>query len=778
MNFEDPWRYSGSANGYTATEELLEQRVKQTVKELPGESDLWCEVVILISQDDENVLSFRALVEEIGDRVNEKAQTGVTLLIYAIVYNHPTYVELLHETGKLDVNIPDDLTTYSPLMWCLTLKRKECCVELLNYDDELDLSYRNGNGATAIDLLLPGSEMYEFAKNHRMQNLSVSATSPISSTVDLYTGPARNMDVEDTLDNIKLQVAGLNLNEGENADLYVPPSNNNSEALNTQVMFDFENLIQGEYVEFAEYDIMKILDLLISLPQKQPNDPVAPAALIFQCLRYAHRKAESNILVDKMFNLSLTRILSSQQSTTGGVVTDRKGDIVDHSYWLSCLTFLYYYLYRDERFFKKYPILLQDLINAMQTLMIEICSSVMSRVKDLIVPAILTHTTIFDVKETLYKKDWNFFKKRKQPSKKMRSSYDDILHMLYPPSMEEQMKVSPIKIVQIFGALSYVLELHHIHPFFYIQCISTSIKWFSNSVFNHIITSRKYLSRAQAIQIRFNLSAIEDWIKNHDMKVNYSTMIDTFIWERFPYTLIKPVSEINLKMKSLRNVTMYTPVDNDNIPIRDNHNSLFYHQSLYRISQLYMEPLLQLLQWLQVATSLQDDESLTYTMGLLSVLTPAQMLRVVEKYRYEVDEHRFKSPLKKLLSSLVKKGSEVLLPESSHILVILPMMNELIEVYVSCDNAAKFVPLLSEKLQDEIELLHEHNMRERLIDVNPGHRINGELSTQKVEPVISSGAENYKTEDDSARAVEPRSAFSLKEQSNWSSTVDCENNPW
>ncbi|AGO10564.1 AaceriABR111Cp [[Ashbya] aceris (nom. inval.)] len=789
MNFQEPWSAAVNADRFSASSDSRTQKVKDSLKLLKDTSDPWSQLALLTGDEESQVGRFKELLRQVEGQVNDTSKTSVPLLVYSIVFNHPEYIELLHETKKLDVNVADGLTSYSPLMWCFHLQQQECCIELLNYQDELQWEYRNSSGATALDLLVPGSEMYEFAEHHRLLDMkhSPKGKDPFGSSDDLYKAPVRVDELDRSMDDkIRLQTVGLAVADeaGISASLYQPPDTGRPDTREAAaVLFDYERLLPGQFIEFADFDIIQILDVLVELPHRRPHDTVCPAALIFQCLRYARRISQRSELVENTFHLSITRILSSQQANLGGVVTGHHGDIVSLSYWLSCLAFLYYFLYRDETFFRAHPLLLQELINAMQSLMMELCSSVHSRVEKLLVPAILSHTTIIDVKQTLYKKDWNFFKKKRQSHKKGQDSYDEILSMLYPPSVEEQMKPSPIKIVQIFGALAYVLESHQVHPLLSMQCLSTSIEWFSTSIFNIMISSKKYLSRAQAMQIRLNLSTIEDWVKNHDMTVPKSKMVDTFIWERFPYTLIKPISEINLKQRTLRNITMYAPVKNDKGIIMDTTNTLFYYQSFSHIAQIHLEPVHQLLQWLQVASSIADEASLSNAMNLLNALNPAQLLKVIEKYRYEVDEKRFDSNLKKSLANMAKNEScSILFPEKTQPLVILPMMSELTELYVTVPDAYRFVPLLPEDVREDIEMIHERNARDRSLEVQQ----------TKQDPSVT----DDETEEDDSRSISHRKSTTYEASENgnifgminapstaiqrgeWQESSTIEENPW
>lgn len=720
MELKDSWddlKHSKYKNMDNIDSKLYELQ-KTTEDILQDSNDAWSELVMLISE--KNFLDrnkFSRLVNDVED-INNKSKTGVPLLIYSICYDQAIYIELLHRTGKLDINLPDNLFDYSPLMWCFHLNRKNCCIELLNWENELNFNMCTKNGFSALNLLVPGTEMYEFAENHSLFT-KYSSVGSFDGDV-IYHLPEHFVtgdNLDETLDNINLQTAGSCVYENMKESV-IDQDNSKKEFFETKPSFNFNNIIPNEYIEFADYDIPKLLNLLLSLPNLRPHDTTLPASLIFQCIRYATHVKRSESLVESIFHLCLTKILSSQDSSSGIISSElnntKKYDIVTQSYWLGCLNFLYYYLYRDESFFKKFPSLLQELINGIRSMIIELCSSIQLRIDPLLIPACLEYTTIVDVKQTLYKKDWNFFKKRRQENEKqLSSSYDEIIAMLYPPSLEEQMKPSPLKVVQIFGALLYVLDLHQIHPLINQQCLSTTIQWFTNSLFNKVIRNKKFLSRSQAVQIRLNLSVIEDWIKNHDFIAAKPKVIDDFMWQRFPLTLIENLGEIDLSKPQLRNISFYKPTDtNEHHIITDIDNSLFYYQSFKNISQFHLQPLFQLLQWLQVATTLNDEESLDSTIYLLNRLSCFHLLKSIDRYRYEVGESKFNPQLKKILCHLSKsnKDSEYLFEKPLNLLA-LPTINELINEYVEVKHSYKFLPLIPIEIQDKIYEIHEKNVK-------------------------------------------------------------------
>lgn len=736
---DDIWgASSGLSPGGTEGCEKV-QLVKDTIEKLRNSSkktDPWIELVLLMAdfeEGDEELTTFSQLLENVKD-VNSTSKTGFALIHYTIVYNHAAYIELLHDRcygHNLDLNLLDRKTGFSPLMWSFQLERATCCIELFSFIDELQFDLKNKDGLSSWDLVVPGSSFEAFLDQNNI--LQYKSSNRFSGSNEQTATAERALGDEPNFDKLDLQIAGMTLASSEvfSENRATDSSSNGNIFPEFLEDFEFDRLVKYQYLEFADYDIPQILDLLISLPQKFPHITTYPAALLFQCARYADHKLESKPLVESLMHLSLTRIISAVSSELVPDV-ETTGDIVIQSYWLSAVSFLYYYFCRDDSFFKRYPSILQELINGMHTLMMETTSSIHSRLLPLIDPTIIAYTTIDVVKQTLYKRDWNFFKKRKQlkndqAQEKRKNSvpfYDSsMLKHLYPPSLEEQMKLSPMKVVQVFGALAYVLELHQSHPLFQQQCLSLSINWFASALFNKILKNKKKktLSRAHAIQIRLNLSNLEAWIKNNDLIVPKPNLIDDFMWERFPYTLVCDLGQLNLADPPLRNVATYKPVkqedpSNDVPLVSQGSNSLFFYQPFHRIAQIHFEPVFELLQWLQVATTLTNDESLDATMKLLPALSPHQLLKAIDKYNYETEEHKFNSSLRRKLSNSVKTqitNADPYLPERPTPLMALPTIAELTDAYSRGANSRSFQPLLPIDIQDSVYEIHDDNMKLR-----------------------------------------------------------------
>ncbi|CAB4252063.1 similar to Saccharomyces cerevisiae YPR089W Protein of unknown function [Maudiozyma barnettii] len=862
----DSYTFKETSEASTLDGEKL-SLIKDSLKKCPSLDDPkikqlqvpWIELVQLITDEtrDEEFRTFEQILQNVKD-VNDLSLTGVALIHYIIAYDRPNYIELLQQSSQssptktnLNLNCTDGICGYTPLMWAFVLERKNCTIELFNFSDQIDFTYhQQGTGYTAWDMITPGSLMYDFLNENNMlqYNDKQSTTENDNDVAGLNSDKNKS---HDAIDNIDLKIAGMgiglsaggtsstNMNEGfsnrhDSSDMYGTEYKNDQ--MNTYEHFDFNKLVKYQYFEFSDYDIPQILDFLTSLPIEHQHMTTYPAALLFQCIRYADRKRQSPQLVQSLVSLSFTRIIASvanekpnnnnnnnnkskkglynhengdqkeenstlsnsvplsQQDSTFHDNTQpennnnksdpvSKGDIVTQSYWIGSLTFLYYYLSKDESFFKRYPAIMQELINTMHSIMIELTVSIHSRLSPLIEPTLINYTTIKDVEQTLYKKDWNFFKKRRQAKllkrekmKKLeqqqkerhslevpengdlnedrRASNDnnglshtssrvsnndsiifdsEVLKHLLPPSLQEQMKPSPVKIIQIFGALSYVLNLHQVHPLFQQQCLSLTTSWFSTSLFNMILKDRKKktLSRARAIQIRLNLSSLESWIKNNDLLVQRPKLIDDFMWERFPYTLVQELNTIDMTNPVLKSVTTYKPVNGftESTIITDMSNSLFYYQRFHKIAQWHLEPIFELLQWLQIATTLDSEESLENTKDLLPKLSNSQLVKAIDKYHYEVNEHKFNSKLKKALTNEIKRQGltdKVYLDENQIPLLTLPTVPELTDAYA---NEYEYLPLLPNDIQDVMYDIHDENYKMRLNDDGIANNLSEEKDT-------------------------------------------------
>ncbi|KAH3684818.1 hypothetical protein WICPIJ_004213 [Wickerhamomyces pijperi] len=706
--------------------------------------------------------------------LTEKDNSGVSPLIYSICFSSEddsSIVEtILSKSSSLSdsniINEYDNVIGYTPLMWAVYLGKKDIITELLNHG--ADLNQANAKGTTVFDLLREHTDVYDYFEEHGLLKeqktlADMNGGDDQKDNNDAFyrntsiIGDTTTMEDDELLNNIKLKTAGWNTldtkgNHGddgfyqsstiyndsmsnENFDGEASSGNIASGSL-FQDEFNFNKLLKNQYIIFSDYDIPLIIDLLFKLNDQYNHKVTYPAAILYQCVRYADHVKENDILVENFLSLAFTKLRATLTTTATGVSNVyHNGDIVSQSYWVSVLNFLYYYLLRDDGFFKRYPRVLQDLSVTLNALIIELTNSMKFRLESLIDDCLLNYTNIPEISSTLYKNDWNFFKKKSasavnQNDKKSGStSYDEIYQMLYPPSLKDQAKPSPIKIVQTLGALLYVLDLHQVHSMIAQETLSIVFHWLSSVIFNRMISHKKLLTRAKAIQIRLNLSILEDWARSNNRTPN-TTASGTALPINFDLLKSHPLNLLPDGSSSLLVQGIMRYKGNESEPM----DVAFYRRPLFHIVEWHFEPVWQLLQWLQCFTMITDEDGIISLVHSLTKLNERQLLKTIDKYRYAIDEEKFPKQLYKLLQVRSKQQDQnrrlyylkndelVQLNPDYQFPVILPIVQELIEQYGSTagglgglhnkEKALSFQPFLPVAILDSIDEIHDQKTKE------------------------------------------------------------------
>lgn len=155
-----------------------------------------------------------------------------------------------------------------------------------------------------------------------------------------------------------------------------------------------------------------------------------------------------------------------------------------------------------------------------------------------------------------------------------------------------QASVTPRTLTTFLTSALVVLQLYEVNPAVITQAISQCFYWIGCETFNRILTRKRYLCRSKAVQIRMNLTALADWVRDSDLPGKISTR--------------------------------------------------------------HLEPAIQLLGWIQTCSALDDFDGLIVTLSSLRSLNPLQMRRAVRDYRYEVGEGRMSDECAQYLAQLQK----------------------------------------------------------------------------------------------------------------------------
>jgi len=152
--------------------------------------------------------------------------------------------------------------------------------------------------------------------------------------------------------------------------------------------------------------------------------------------------------------------------------------------------------------------------------------------------------------------------------------------------------IEPTRVTEILSGILLVLQLYEINPAIIVQAFSQAFLWIAGELFNRILSRKQYLCRSKAVQITMNITVLNDWVRANGLPAKTSTK--------------------------------------------------------------HLEPLSQLLQWLQCLSGISDFDSLIITMQNMKSLNPLQLRRAVRDYKYEVGETRMTDECAQYLVQLQK----------------------------------------------------------------------------------------------------------------------------
>jgi hypothetical protein len=352
---------------------------------------------------------------------------------------------------------------------------------------------------------------------------------------------------------------------------------------------------------FQENELDRILDIIITnmSPQRSPSQKPVPANILFLSARYAHYHASSELL---------ETLLLSAMDKINDVVERHQWDMTVLAFWMSNATLLLHYLKKDAGLVQattEFQLHLAELINEIFILIIRDAERRMDKSLD---QAMLDHETIPGFEDVHFQHEWKIFrtKTKAKPPEPLEKRFR-------PPSPKRRAQPSPRNITSLLSSTLFVLDLYDIHSVITAQVLSQLIYWLSAELFNRIMSNRKYLARTKAMQIRMNVSTLEDWARSNNRQ---------------------PEHYENGSMTSTGENTMDA-------------------------AKRHLEPLVQLLQWLQCFSSLGEDlESLVGTLQQLPRLTPQQLLHAAKYYRAEVGEKGLPKSASKYIVHLQKAAAE------------------------------------------------------------------------------------------------------------------------
>ncbi|KAI0025707.1 hypothetical protein F4780DRAFT_719609 [Xylariomycetidae sp. FL0641] len=526
--------------------------------------------------------------------VNAPDEEGTPPLVYASCFGHEGVVQALVDAG-VDVD-KQDRNHWSALMWAMTNRHKGIAKVLL--DNGASPEAKTSSGRTAFDFVAPDSEMSWYLHDNGYNIGSAGVTD------DFYNpGFSQDRFEEEMAENEIRRRMMMNSARDLEVDLGNMGIDDQPDAVDDYFEedgqeFDWNRCLHDQMFVFQESELDRILDIIITnmRPQRSPAQKPVPANMIFLSARYAHYHASHELLA---------KLLVTAQDKINDVVEEHQWDMTILAFWMSNATLLLHYLKKDAGLVEattEFQAQLSELINEIFILIVRDAERRLDKVLD---PAMLEHETIPGLEDVTFQHEWKLFKRKKEVKA------EPLEKRFRPPSPKQRAKPAPRNVTSLLSSTLFVLDLYDIHSVITSQIISQLIYWLGAELFNRVMNNKKYLARTKAMQIRMNVSVLEDWARTNNRKPEHYERGET---------------------DASGETTM-------------------------EAARRHYAPIVQLLQWLQCFSSLDPDnlDALVGTLEQLKRLTPQQLIYSAKNYRLEVGEKGLPKSALKYLESLQKE---------------------------------------------------------------------------------------------------------------------------
>lgn len=521
--------------------------------------------------------------------VNAPDEEGTAPIIYASCFGHQEVVLALLEAGA-EVD-RQDKNEWTSLMWAMTNRHKDIAKTLL--DHGASPKVKSSSGRTAYDFAAPKSEISDFLHQHGYHIGDVGVGEDFYDNGFSQDRFEQEME-ENEMKRRMMMESSMNL-EVDLSSLGMDERPESPEELDEQHEFIWDKCLHDQMFVFQENELGQILDIIITTmtPQRSPSQKPVPANILFLSARYAHYHASRDLLAT---------LLETAMDKINAKVERHQWDMTVLAFWISNATLLLHYLKKDTGLVEattEFQVQLVELINEIFILIIRDAERRMDKV---IGAAILDHETIpFENLE--FVGEWKIFRSKSKPQAPEPMTYK-------PPPANKRAQPSPRNVTSLLSSTLFVLDLYDIHSVIIAQILAQLFYWIGAELFNHILLNKAYLARTKAMQIRMNISVIEDWARAN-----------------------------NRSPEHYEDGSLTTSGENT-----------------VEAARKYFTPVIQLLQWLQCFSSLGDNpdslESLENTLKQFTKLSPQQLLHSSSNYRYEKEEKGLPKIARKRLMSL------------------------------------------------------------------------------------------------------------------------------
>ncbi|KAI8332344.1 hypothetical protein BC941DRAFT_436389 [Chlamydoabsidia padenii] len=583
--------------------------------------------------------------------INVKDEDGTTPLIYASCFGKIDIVQTLLDANA-DTNVQDSFG-WSALMWATNNNHEQIVKLLLDHGASSNTRSSKGRTVMDFINTEKNQKLADIILSNSNSNSNYNVRDSLSSTTSSIAMGRNQSSTSSMLDNdhdfyyqstmdgfdsfvadeaerrqklLEATLASLTLRDND-SDLNLDDSNfdedyNNFDKIDNDIdvfsdgdegdeyHFCWDKCLPDQMFVFNQENLPKLLDSVIKHAQDSLSSSLdshttgsnvglvseatadgdqlttvvwAPANIIFLLARFAHYFCTTEVL-DEVLQGSLERI--------NRLVNAHSSDINVLTYWMTNFTQLLYYLKKDHGLVSvtaQCQLYLSEYISESYTLIIH---EVQTRLSKLLEPGMLGYGVIPGMEDVNFADDWQRFFRRNNQQQQQTSLPGVPTTVTAASSIDASalgIAATPRTVISILSSTLETMQLNKVQPTITIQALAQLLHYISCDLFNHVLKNKKLLCRSKALQIRMNLSYIEDWVRQHHL----------------PTRLLS-----------------------------------------------YLTPTVQLLQLLQCLSQLEDIHSLMDTLAACDLLNALQVKRCVVKYRYEVGERRISEDIEQYVGQL------------------------------------------------------------------------------------------------------------------------------
>ncbi|KAI7907010.1 DIL domain-containing protein [Cokeromyces recurvatus] len=381
------------------------------------------------------------------------------------------------------------------------------------------------------------------------------------------------------------------------------------DCIKSSYIFSWNQCLPDQMLVFSQDDVYIIVESAFYMadPKLLINEgPLSnrlwqPANIIFLSARFAHYCHSKELL-----NSLLMAVISKLTK----IIKTTSRDIQSLAFWVANMLQLLNYLKKDPGLSVSTQDSQADISDLVSNAYTELLTELKRKFDKILEPSLMDYDSIEEMEQISFVDNWQRFFKRRNSNKrqsvsntdvktptdetigKLNSSINNTTTNTNPSEQTISSIASPHSITNLLQQVQSILQSYYIPSAIIIQIINQIFHYLSDEVFNRILTYKKYLCRSKALQIRMNISILEDWVHKNKLPTNL--------------------------------------------------NYCF-------------EPLIQLLQLLQCLSQMNDVTLFSSTVETFDKLNALQVKRCVQSYRYEVSETRLSEQIEKMVNKEEKK---------------------------------------------------------------------------------------------------------------------------